>query len=260
MNTSKIPFHELFQASHDEQLLKPVKDLAQQVRSAGIEVYALASFAAPHVAALGRNGSCAVLSQDGSEAPRAIVLNLAENNVIANQAGVENLTEALRTCLAHEWGHAHAHQRHGEFDSESLAWDFARKYSRLPQHDFDNLRRICLLREAPKLAPAAATKPEFLRAFDQHHPVLGYEIAWKMASVLAKKHGFDNWQILNVLTEFGWDFDSSYDVTHGDIQAGLVRRAVLTRDYKELSRLAGSKPTPAKSIPPEQPLPPGYIG
>jgi hypothetical protein len=260
---TKIPFHELFQASHNEKFLEPIQDLVKQIRAADISVYCLPSFAAPHIAALGRNGSCALLSPDGSEAPRGIVLNLAENNAIAYQAGVDDIVEALRTCLAHEWGHADAHQRRDEFDSEVLAWDFARKYSRLPQHDFDNLRRICLLREAPQLANSAVdTTPQFWKDFLKLGKQIGYQLAWAAVQVDIQKQGLQPWDVLRILQDdCKLPFEIAYPLSESeDIEYNLFLLAAHRSDHAELDRMLKPKPTPAKSIPPEQPLPPGYVG
>jgi hypothetical protein len=257
MNCSKIPFAELFESSHDEQLLKPVKDLVQQVRDAGIEVYALDRFAAPHVAALGRNGSSAVLSADGSESPRGIVLNISQSNQIANEAGVIDQIEALRTCLAHEWGHANAHQRRDDFNSEFLAWQFARQHSKLSEQDFDNLRRVCFLRESPQLTPEKVDcKPDFWKNFELLSVQIGYQMAWSAVQADIKKQNLKSWDILPILTEdCELPFDIAYPLSEGEnVDYALLRLAVSRQDYQELDRLVKPKPTAQLRRVPEQPI------
>jgi hypothetical protein len=254
----------LFEQSHQEQLLIPIADIVKKIREDGVSLYCLKHFHSPHIAALDGNMSCAYIQGDRFK-PRSIFINIEQVTSLATHCNLD-YNDCLTAVLLHEWGHVKLADRGGseaslsESDAWDKAWEIAEALSPLSPADFANLRGYCQWHRNPTLHTLPIdSRPQWLKDFDRLAPQLGYPLAWRAVMGSIKSLGLQPWQVLQSLQDNGFDFEIAYDLSENEnIESALLQLAIRRNDVAELARVA--KPTSAKHIPPEQPLPPGSVG
>jgi len=256
------PYVSLFQSAHIEELLAPIAGLVAEARRDGITVWALNDFTPAHMTVIGDWSSCAITGGDALPV-RTVILN---NRQV--QSFHEDLDIDFKLCLEmtflHEEGHIRALDRGGivAAQSEFDAWEFVAPRTSALREDYENLRGHCMWHRSPGLMRPVDTTPQFWKDFLRLGKQIGYQMAWAGAQADIQRQGLQPWDVLRILKDdCKLPFEIAYPLSESeDIEYTLFRLAAHRSDHAELDRMPKPKPAPAKRIPPEQPLPPGYVG